>query len=710
MRRPGWSTGERGRFVAASGLGALAALLLFTILVTRGEPTLTQWQRSGDFYDAQAHAWLDGRWEIRDGILNIEKFLHDDKAYMYQGPWPALLRVPVAAVTNRYDGRLTQLSMVLAAAVAMAGVTRLHWRVRRIVRPRSPVDRRDVVVAALATFAVGGGSALLYEASRAWVYQEAAMWGAAWSIVAIDAVIGCVQAPTRRRVAWAGLVTTLAMCSRSSVALGAVAALAILTGGNLVARAAERRAGGPGLLARLGWASSAPRRGDRRRPVLGPGLATVVPVAVYAAVNYIKFGTLFSIPFWQQGFTIEDPQRQEFLAVNGGTLFGLKWVPTTVVQYLRPDALRFTAAFPFVDFPPPARPFGGVAFDLIDTASSVPSSMPLLTVLALVGAYALLRARPTTPGADLTALRGPALGALAGALTILPFAYIANRYLADAVPVLVVTGLVGIHVLLDRRARATRPGRWPALWAGLAVLLVAGVWINVSLALIFGRLYSSDVKDDVAADFLDTRYDVAQAIGLDPAIPLRDDERLPIDAPRGQIAIIGDCDAMYLSDALPLNAVKQTPWNPLVRSEAGGRYLRTVTFPFEEPGTRRPLFTFRSPEGDGQLYAEWRGGAGVVFEYEGPGHGFASPVLYIPADRTYTMDLVVDPRTQFIQVWLDDVLMFQDKYTAPVGTEIHLTADVLDDPLLEDSWAGRFDPLPERNVEVCRELRAEARR
>ena len=707
MSRPRWTTGERGRFLVASAAGALAALLLFTLLVTRGEPTLTQWQRSGDFYDAQAHAWLAGNWEIRDGILNIEKFLHDDEAYMYQGPWPALLRVPVAAVTDRYDGRLTQLSMILAAAVAMAGATRLHWRVRRIVRPGVPLDRRDVLVAGLATFTVGGGSALLYEASRAWVYQEAAMWGAAWSIVAIDAVVGCALGPTRRRVAWAGLVTTLAMCSRSSVALGAVAALAILTAGNLIARVAQRRSGGPGLLGALRWAASAPRR-DGRLPVLGPALATLTPVAVYATVNYIKFATLFSIPFWQQGFTIEDPQRQEFLAVNGGTLFGLKWVPTTVVQYLRPDALRFTSIYPFVDFPPPARPFSGVEFDLIDTASSIPSSMPLLTVLGLVGAVALLRARPEAPGAGVAVLRGPALGALAGALTILPFAYIANRYLADAVPVLLLTGLVGIHRLLARRPHATRPHRWRALWAGLGVLLLASVWINVSLALIFGRLYSSDVKDDVAAEFLDTRYDVAQSIGLDPAIPLRDDERLPVDAPRGQIAIVGDCDAMYLSDALPLNAVKQTPWNPLVRSEAGGRYLRTVTFPFEEPGTRRPVFTFRSPEGDGQLHAEWRGGAGVVFEYEGPGHGFSSPVLYIPADRTYTMDLVVDPRMQQIHVWLDDVLMFQDKYTAPVGTEIHLATDVLDDPLLEDTWAGRFDPRPERNVGLCRELRREA--
>ena len=49
-------------FVAASGVGAGLGPLLFTLLVTRGRPDLLEWQRSGDFYDAQAHAWLAGRW------------------------------------------------------------------------------------------------------------------------------------------------------------------------------------------------------------------------------------------------------------------------------------------------------------------------------------------------------------------------------------------------------------------------------------------------------------------------------------------------------------------------------------------------------------------------------------------------------------------------------------------------------------------------
>ena len=260
--RPSWTAGEPGRFVAASAAGAGLALFLFTLVLTRGRADLLQWQRSGGFYDAQAHAWLAGNWEIPDHVLTIEKFLHDGRAYMYQGPWPALLRLPIVAVTSRFDGRLTQLSMVLATLVAMVGTAHLHWQVRRLLRPDSPVRRPDLLVAALATFVVGGGSALLYEASRAWVYHEAAAVGSR-----VDdrrhrvRSVGCIQRPSRGRFAWAALVTTLAACSRLSVAVGAVAALGILTGGNLIARWVRRRGEASGGLGRLRWAGECPASG-----------------------------------------------------------------------------------------------------------------------------------------------------------------------------------------------------------------------------------------------------------------------------------------------------------------------------------------------------------------------------------------------------------------------------------------------------------------
>lgn len=709
-----WRGGDAGRFAVASGLGALAALVVFVMVLTRGTFDLLEWQRSGNFYDAQAAAWLRGTWEIPGGILGIERFESRGRTFMYQGPWPALLRVPIMAVTDRFEGRMTQSSMGLALLVALVATARLNWRVRRLLRPSAPVARVDLWVAAGATFIVGAGSALLFEASRAWVYHEAALWGAAWTIAAIDAVVACVNEPSRRRFAWAGALTTLALWSRSSVGLAGVAALSLLGGGNLLAHLRARGSSDgrwSRTLARARWLSTIPRT-NGRWPMMAPTLAAIVPLSLYAAVNWIKFHTLFSVPFAGQGFTIADPQRQEFLRFNNDTLFGLKFAPTTLVQYLRPDALRFTSTFPFVDLPPRASGIGGVSFDLIDHSSSVSASMPAVFILALVGIFVVTRRARDASVQGMTALRVPVLGALVGAVTIIPFGYIANRYLADAMPALVITALAGVQHLLARRSTDTITRghrRWRAGAAVLVVLAVAGVWINVSHALVFQRLHSPNVRDDVIASFLDTQYDVPQTLGLDPKIPLRSDDRLPLDAPRNQIAILGDCEAMYLSDGMPLNAVKYTPWNPVTRTEAGGRYRRTMTFPIQAPGTRVPIWTMTSDESTGTLFAEWQGGAGVVMAYSGPGESFPTGTLFVPPERTWVVDIVIDPHIDKVQVWLDDELVFEDHYLGPTDGEIHLGVDALRDPRLEDRFPGLMEALPERGRETCEELRAEAR-
>ena len=181
---------------------------------------------------------------------------------------------------------------------------------------------------------------------------------------------------------------------------------------------------------------------------------------------------------------------------------------------------------------------------------------------------------------------------------ILPFGYIANRYLADALPFLAVAGLVG-RPGGPRRGRGAPPGGSDDGSRGSgSALSPAGFWINLSHGLLFQRLYSPNVKDDLVAGFLDTRYDVGQRAGLDPPIPIMEvgeHDDLPLDVPRGQVAVVGECKAMYLSDGLDLNAVKFTPWNPIERIEAGGRYLVGVDFPIQPPGTRLPLFSMHSP-------------------------------------------------------------------------------------------------------------------
>ena len=99
-------------FTRAWLIGGGLATLLFTWLLTADTWSLTTTQTQANFYEVQARSLLDLHWDVPLEVLNIEAFVVKGKAFMYFGPFPALLRLPIVAVTDGFDGRLTQLSML----------------------------------------------------------------------------------------------------------------------------------------------------------------------------------------------------------------------------------------------------------------------------------------------------------------------------------------------------------------------------------------------------------------------------------------------------------------------------------------------------------------------------------------------------------------------------------------------------------------------
>jgi len=140
--------------------------------------------------------------------------------------------------------------------------------------------------------------------------------------------------------------------------------------------------------------------------------AALVPLAIYAACNLAKFGTLFSLPFEHQAVNALVPERKAILAANHGTLVNVRALPTNLWQYLRPDAFRLDGAWPWVRLPT-SRPtvFGGLRYDMLDFTSSVTATMPLLFVLAVGGIVTMVRTKARTAVATLGSLDLPVLGA-----------------------------------------------------------------------------------------------------------------------------------------------------------------------------------------------------------------------------------------------------------------------------------------------------------
>ena len=261
---------------------------------TAGRPSTT----------SRAARFLDGHLAVPPSAVGFEGFDVGGATYIYFGPVLALLRLPVLLVTHRLDGRLTQLSMILALVVLLVAAGDLYERVRRLVRPGAAVGVVELALAFLVALALGAGSVALYLAATPAVYEETELWGAALALAAVGAIVAVLERPTVARVLWAGVLATLAVNTRVSVGLGPIVALgtlAVASGAGLLASRARVAA----FVAGFG-----PPGPARRGVLIALAVATLVPIATSAAVNQAKFDRPFGLPMDKQVATRLDANRR----------------------------------------------------------------------------------------------------------------------------------------------------------------------------------------------------------------------------------------------------------------------------------------------------------------------------------------------------------------------------------------------------------------
>ena len=201
-RVPDPSAARRAHLRASLAGGALAWIIDLVLLGHGRFDLLRRPGLLGTFYDVQGRALLHGHLALPNGSLSFEGFVLGGRTYEYQGPVPALLRLPVLLVTHALDGRLTQLSMLLALTVLLAAGAWLHWGVRTLVRGAdTPLARSERWLAAMLAFTLGAGSVTVFLIAWPVVYHEAALWGAALGVASLAAVVAFQRRPEARWLA-----------------------------------------------------------------------------------------------------------------------------------------------------------------------------------------------------------------------------------------------------------------------------------------------------------------------------------------------------------------------------------------------------------------------------------------------------------------------------------------------------------------------------
>lgn len=555
---------------------------------------------SADFYDEQARVFLRGRLAVDPAVPGPEGFLIDGATYLYYGPFLAIVRLPFALFGDLFVGRLVRISMLIALVVLCRWSARLARAGRELVRSSDQgiADERDGRWAITLFVAAVACSPALFAAGWITVYNETEMWALTLAVITITLTVewAAGQFTDRRLIVLASLAALATTLTRAPIGFGVAFAIGLC-----------------GIVLLV-----------RRRTISGvSGVAVVgglMPLVAHSAVNFAKFGTLLSVPGDRQLLSLQSPVRTAFFETTGGSFFSPRFLPTTVVQYLRPDAIAFERLVPFVRFGPLAENRGSIDVETVTPASSLPSSALLLLILAIAGTVWIARRRSLTWGLVVAATS-------LGALPTFMIGFVANRYLIDMLPPLIAAGAVGVWWLAD-----VRSGR-RAMRLSLVGLAVFGLWVNAGLA-----IWTLELK---SPGFTELRYDIDRAVfGTDsPNVS-------PIDAGDptgrdGEVGVVSDCSAIYVAE--------QGRWVALERTEG----LRLVSGDIDQStsavlaASDTWLLTYEPGE--------------VRFERTDGEPGF---VREIPAVSVISYEIIADP--------------IVDSYFASVGgVEFFLPADVV---------------------------------
>ena len=432
------ATRNRRRFTSWASAAVLASALpylwvLFTLWNDSPNVSRNAYPNGygGNFYDLQARAILSGHLYVPNGSLAIEAWTHGGHQYTYFGIFPSLLRIPVLLLTHSLDGRLTACSLLLAWLVTASFTATSIWRIRVMVRGNAVLGRTEAAALGLLIASVLVGSVLVFLAANPYVYSEDKAWSVALSLGGFFALLGMLERPSWARAAICAVLIVAANLTRLTDGYACVVGAALV--------AAWFALGRCGAENRRWWRSMA--------------AVALVSVAVGSAINWAKSGSLFGLPVNEYtAFHVLHEAR-----INGGHYFSIRYLPSTLYAYFQPGGLRLTSLFPFLTLPAgPTRVIGNVMFDNRTRTASIPASMPLLFLFSCVGVVSVFRR-----GAGNTAamLRIILIAAVSGTAAVLFYGWIADRFLADFLPFLVLAAAIGMIFLWSRLEAASRRAR-----------------------------------------------------------------------------------------------------------------------------------------------------------------------------------------------------------------------------------------------------------
>jgi len=375
-----------------------AVLWLFTM--TGGRDIFVN-EVLGGAYDSQAEHFLRGDGGVDAAAIGHERMIVNGKVRMYFGPFPALVRIPLNFIYPPGHGKWSRISGFCAGVIALFAFAGL---VQTALRSSPLSSRARNWIANACVIGFGLGSPLLLLLGNLSIYDEAIIWGLAWSLAAL--YFAC-----RSRTAEGAALT------RSLLAFSSCAGAALLSRATF---------GMPFVLI----APLLAIRLFHRQPIRNI-TALLLPLAAallfYLFLTYAKFGAFSGMPM---RYSANSVQRQ-FAEKYG--LFRIVRVPYSFADYFVLRSPKPQREAPFLEANrTDYRHETLYVMPFTETYSSLLWSSSWILLGAVIGMAMLVR-----PGGADGVDRAVAAILLLQAIVILSFMGLAQRYLAEFFPFLI---------------------------------------------------------------------------------------------------------------------------------------------------------------------------------------------------------------------------------------------------------------------------------
>ena len=419
----------RNRFIAVC-VGVMVVCVYGWCTRWTFDPSFTGKTRSDSFFTAQADALIRGRLWVDPnsflGSVSNECWYIAGKCYGYFGLTPSLLRVPILLVIGPTTQSFAIFMIPLAAGLAFGASLDLC---RQFARPMAR-QARGAVFMCVAAVTLGPGSVLILLADP-FLYNEAMVWSIAGVMLAVNFYWRWLHSNHTRYLALTVVFCIFAAGARPTTLLvGVILGIAVLIAHRQHVRLRSNVA------------------------VAAVGLI-VLPALFSFGVLFLKFDQPSPPPRAQNNPT-DNPAGTPYIC---GQLFEShpKFLPTSLLAYFRPDAVRLYKDWPNVRFrfntcdgpnhPTYLWPLK-VGDMHVEKTTSLPDTMPIPVLAAGIASYAAVRRRKIK---ELVVLVAVATIGLMASSTV----GLASRYLGDFYPLLAIGLAMSATVLGSAKRKST---------------------------------------------------------------------------------------------------------------------------------------------------------------------------------------------------------------------------------------------------------------